>query len=585
MEAHVDWTSPAALWHQYRGPADERQRQVFLTPAILKFSSDTYMQELLDLMQTNPHHIAGRLAAPETWSKRETAPAPIVPKRGLIGKLERARAAVVQRLEAQQLALVRDTPWNAGGGDPLKLFHPASQRYYVVTACLICRTLGMPDHPVDSGAQERVSFVMRMVRDNDELAFVHGAWQPVSGNALAPGEEQIPMSPLTYVEDDGRRRRMYNGVIPVARREAYLGATAPQPGNATPPPDPREIALQLKVLGPWAALEDVADGPFNGTENVGVGNPASADVGPANAQIRISSWFILIDLDRWLEENLNQVWRAVHGLGTPTDPKQFKALVDLAEIADDEGVSLISSLQRARGHAGEIESQNPPYPDRADWPQFKFVVARPSAPVNRQAGKDARTAFKSQLMAPLAGTPVPAGVPVPAIGRISISVQLSPSFTVRCVYERPNCATKPPIVSEPTAVFQLASFFDPDAPARPIRVEMPADTTPAGLRKFDKNTSFVMSDILCGQVSALRRLSFGDLVRSVLPWPFHKDLGVSPGSIGPCTDGGMVCSLSIPIITICALVLLMMIVKLLDLAFFWMPFFQICLPTNFKAKG
>ena len=40
----------------------------------------------------------------------------------------------------------------------------------------------------------------------------------------------------------------------------------------------------------------------------------------------------------------------------------------------------------------------------------------------------------------------------------------------------------------------------------------------------------------------------------------------------------MVCQLSIPIITICALILLMIIVSLLNIVFFWLPFFKICLP-------
>jgi hypothetical protein len=42
---------------------------------------------------------------------------------------------------------------------------------------------------------------------------------------------------------------------------------------------------------------------------------------------------------------------------------------------------------------------------------------------------------------------------------------------------------------------------------------------------------------------------------------------------------GMICQLSIPIITICALLLLMIIVGLLNIVFWWLPFFKICLPT------
>src|SRR6185436_14372768 len=124
--------------------------------------------------------------------------------------------------------------------------------------------------------------------------------------------------------------------------------------------------------------------------------------------------------------------------------------------------------------------------------------------------------------------------------------------------------------------FQIAGFFDPDAPARPIRIALPVDTSPAGLRKFDKNTAFMISDMLCGQIDRMKGLTLGDLVMSVLPWPFHKDLSVPEK--GPCKDSkdaslqvGMICSLSIPIITICALLLLMIIVSLLDLIFRWIP--------------
>ena len=48
----------------------------------------------------------------------------------------------------------------------------------------------------------------------------------------------------------------------------------------------------------------------------------------------------------------------------------------------------------------------------------------------------------------------------------------------------------------------------------------------------------------------------------------------------------MICTLSIPIITICALILLMIIVLLLDFIFRWLPFFIICFPLpRFKAKS
>jgi hypothetical protein len=159
-------------------------------------------------------------------------------------------------------------------------------------------------------------------------------------------------------------------------------------------------------------------------------------------------------------------------------------------------------------------------------------------------------------------------------------------FALRCVHAKPDCGPlHPAVLSVPSQRFQLASFFDPDAPARPIRIALPIDTTPAGMRKFNKNTAFVLSDVLCGQVQRAKGLGFIDLVLSVLPWPFHKDLDV--GKMGPCGPPafGMICSLSIPIITICALILLIIIVMLLDLIFKWIPWFIICFPVpGLKAK-
>ena len=117
---------------------------------------------------------------------------------------------------------------------------------------------------------------------------------------------------------------------------------------------------------------------------------------------------------------------------------------------------------------------------------------------------------------------------------------------------------------------------------------MPFDTTPAGLRKFNKNTAFEISNILCGQVQRAKGLGFGDLVMSVLPWPFHKDLDKAGG--GPCVDNGgnaigMICSLSIPIITLCAFILLIIMISLLDIIFRWLPWFITCFPVpGLKGK-
>jgi hypothetical protein len=179
-------------------------------------------------------------------------------------------------------------------------------------------------------------------------------------------------------------------------------------------------------------------------------------------------------------------------------------------------------------------------------------------------------------------------LPEPALATMQPADMRDAWYAIRLVYERPDCAPfEATVVSAPTRPFQMAGFFDPDAPARPIRIGLPVDISPNGLRKFDKNTAFMLSDMLCGQIDRMKGIGFVDLVLSVLPWPFHKDLNVPEK--GDCSKGGLslgvMCSLSIPIVTIAALILLLIIVSLLDFVFRWMPFLVACFPLpGFKGR-
>jgi hypothetical protein len=46
----------------------------------------------------------------------------------------------------------------------------------------------------------------------------------------------------------------------------------------------------------------------------------------------------------------------------------------------------------------------------------------------------------------------------------------------------------------------------------------------------------------------------------------------------------MICSLSIPIITLCAFIVLMIFLSLLNIVFWWMAFFKICLPIPVRNE-
>ena len=249
--------------------------------------------------------------------------------------------------------------------------------------------------------------------------------------------------------------------------------------------------------------------------------------------------------------------------------------------------SLPYTTAKAQAFANALERVTVAYSHTApaaDWPDFLFPLADPqfSPPLDVAGVNALREKFAAALPA-LSGTAGRASIPNAPIGDASNLAW----FRIRCVFRRPDCEPlHPAVLSAPSQAFEMAGFFDPDAPARPVRIGLPIDPTPAGLRKFDKKTFMVMSDLLCGQVSRFKKVTFGDLVLSVLPWPLHKDLPVGESVCAKGAPGiGMVCSLSIPIITICALLLLMIIVSLLDFVFRWMPWFFMCLPIpGLKGK-
>ena len=611
LEQHVEWTSPAPIWWQPLDPADPAARRAFRTPALLRFANDKFMDEFTDLMNLDPARLAEYVALPETWKSPPGEPLKVQPQAGLVLKLNQARNAVVRRLEARRGAL--PAPPAAGTPQkPLKLFQPSHQRYYLVTACLVCRIVGLPDRRLDTTQQERASFVVRLLQpranaakvnpspsDCDELAFIAGAWQPViDPNVLPQGEEQHALSPLTYNEIDSRKRRLFTGLVPVGKREAYLAASQPKPASETGSLPPlistRQMLLKSQVLGPWSNLEDVAkaanDVLTNLQQNAASSNDLQNARQRASDQIQSISWYTFLDFANFLGSYAPPVWNAITGAGggslTAEQQTLLQTLRGTRHVAS--GLTFASALKNAKDQEQALEAVTTPYSSgAAGWPSpgliFPLAEISGTGVVALSPALD-RATLEARVVAAL--EPEPAGQPLPVqtASQAQANPMASPWFTIRCVFERPNCSTlSRPVLSEPSAAFQISAYFDPDAPARPIRIGLPVDTTPAGLRKFDKNTAFIMSDTLCGQVNRMQSMGFGDLIRTVLPFPLHQD--PSAGG-GPCSQGGMVCSFSIPIITICALIMLILIVKLLDIVFFWMPFFQICLPLpKFTAKG
>jgi hypothetical protein len=123
---------------------------------------------------------------------------------------------------------------------------------------------------------------------------------------------------------------------------------------------------------------------------------------------------------------------------------------------------------------------------------------------------------------------------------------------------RPGCPAQL-VWSQPSTPFTIAPWFESGG-AAPATVALPDLFDRNVLKSLRPNVAFTLPP-------KLARLLQGE----------PKKLMEGSGS----ADGwsiGWICSFSIPIITLCAFIVLNVFLSLLNLIFFWLPFLKICIP-------
>ena len=139
-------------------------------------------------------------------------------------------------------------------------------------------------------------------------------------------------------------------------------------------------------------------------------------------------------------------------------------------------------------------------------------------------------------------------------------------YLVRCflrVQEQEGC---PPrlVWSPPSPPFRIKAWHESGA-APPTPIELPA---PGALRGLAPNVAFKVPPEL---QKFMDRMNLDDLLDGK-----RREGGL---------DFGMICSFSIPILTLCAFIVLQLFLVLLNIVFFWLPFIRICLPFPKPASG
>lgn len=515
------WRTAAPLWE-----AESVTPPALRAPAILRFAGDDFMEQIQQQLDDAEAPFDELIARRETWRSASSAA---------------DRVGVIDPEDEEEMA-------------HLKLYQPAQDRFYLVGANLVCRRAGLPDHRI--GGQERVSMLVRRLAPvaggnavdpadpatYEEHAWDGARWRALNGDLVRLDEQRLPLV-ATVHERDERKRRLLTGLIPVAAREAYE-ATVPRPSPSPdadiPPSDARSARLIETVIRPLAELHQGA-----------AASPRD------DALIAEAFVFTALDLADYL--------RRIADLGDVLDGEDTTSALAVflanAEVASQEWRSALAEVEAARTDVllGAIPSTL--HVANLDAGRVRNAIAALAGSLGPTASPDSWELY-SEVVAQLPDrdeSPQPAP-PEPA-------AESGALYVVRCLYEKENCPIRPEWLSDPSEPFRMAGFFDPDAPARDIRIAMPFDTSPAGLRKFPRNVSVMLSSQLRKQMARVENIKIDALEEG--------DLGPDDGF-----DLGMVCSLSIPIITIAALILLMIIVSILNIVFWWLPLFKVCVPVS-----
>jgi hypothetical protein len=536
----ITWVTASPLWSSVLGPGREDptsdQIAAMAKPSLLRFDSDRFMDDLNALL-ASPH--------PESLADKEATP-----------HSYRVRPPGV------------DDPEN-WEPDPsavkLKLYQPFHGHFNLVGVSLVCQLPGLPDRAVQAAHGDKVSFVMRRLHDGGELAWVDDTtaqtgkgWAAVdtgSADQVVPTEELLPLFPVNYTDHKAgdHPRRMFVGLIPTSSRDTYRNAGPAAPPAPSGGDDKRQMVLRATVLDPLQSIQSLSLGTSTAQADAPIASPSVALALAEFLVENIPAWKGLLEgtspePPAGDQQHSLYVWLKNHTADPSAGTKWLPALQDVwaaREAICGEGSGTAPSLNLLGATGWNL---NPPGPADQDL-LSKITLALP-------------TPAPTPPDTPLA--PDPANQPLP-----KLDPHTEARYVLRCVYQRPQCgALHDDVVSAPSDDFAIASHFDFDAPHRKITISLPIDTSPAGLRKFPKNVTFLLSDQLKQQMGRIKDLK-----------------STMDGDIDdPSIDIGMICSLSIPIITICALILLMIFVVLLNLVFWWLPFFKICLPLSL-SKG
>lgn len=492
-------------------------------------------------------------------------------------------------------------PANEGG--VLKLRRPVHKTFYIVAWEAYCKLPTLP--AIGPEKIDSAGFVIRTGTAAAPQGFqlvqsVPQGWGPVEPGAdpdatrqikalgLVPqsatpnpgytGEETFPLHPLP-VQDSGNPHTLLFGYLPIGG-----GSYVPP----SPPPPPADTGDSMLTDLPWPfGLAGYSNGPpstytFDQQITQGQINSAMA------ALLRVVlGRYQLVDPDAWTNPQNATLVGILNGLQFYADPATAltgQALRDWAAANPAPNSTLGAVL---------LDYANTPAPASAGGSQD------PAAPVI--------TTAQMFLAALLQADPTSSATPLPASSKLQAGAQnllvvqntaAQIRAALRLLLINAQAASSaampvPKLISGPTGsyfvqafvrtlrpdgcvrihwgqpseTFAVAAAFDPDA-ARPSLIEMPSlsDVKKGVARGAAFDMPADLADLMNGMTSsaAVQKM-----------WN---------GGGGPSGGLGIrfICSFSLPVLMICAMLMLMVVIVLLNIFLGWMAWVKICLPFPSK---
>ena len=401
-------------------------------------------------------------------------------------------------------------------------------------------------------------------------------------SGIAPSATDAAIASLA-----GATRTLFYGYVPVGNREKYVDrrpVAAAEPAQVLADYQASVQAASTLEANFDFRLDEVTTRVVSVWHGLFATDATAADkltdTGGTERAPTVALYLIL-DLADWLNRYIPEVFTAiVNSQPAPAGTRQ--ALVDELKAVkiqwQENGTGAFKDITLADA-IKEIAPDLDLVRGTGDEPNDKYDIRFPVVP-----GGNAETylraelpegAFHQKLRQALSATDSPADVSEEIVSLLKDQVTLEPpdgaatpegTYFLRFVYEYPPCK---PVLSERSEPFTFARYFDPDAPARHIRIQLPS-VNMKDLRKYKRGVGLEMSPEL------------RDIMNRVNKKMLDGE-GLS-GSAGGW-ELGMICSFSLQIIFLVAFIVMFIFLIAFNFIFWWLPFLKICFPIPVKKSA